>query len=161
MSAMVSVDVVAAVTSRADSVAHPTPMRPWRGVPVRNPTAAATSPGSSRRSRSAIAATLAVRLVVAVAASEASTAAASGGTPSIERETDRAVTSADRSSEGGPEMRLSMNMSYAGGFKESVQQIADLERAGLDIVWVPEAYSFDAISQMGYVAARTERIQIG
>jgi F420-dependent oxidoreductase-like protein len=58
-------------------------------------------------------------------------------------------------------MRLSMNLSYAGGFKESVQQIVDLEQAGLDIVWVPEAYSFDAISQMGYLAAKTDRIQIG
>jgi len=58
-------------------------------------------------------------------------------------------------------MRLSMNLSYAGGFKESVQQVVDLERAGLDIVWVAEAYSFDAISQMGYLAAKTERIQIG
>jgi F420-dependent oxidoreductase-like protein len=58
-------------------------------------------------------------------------------------------------------MRLSMNMSYAGGFKESVQQVADLERAGLDIVWVAEAYSFDAISQMGYLAAKTDHIQIG
>ena len=33
--------------------------------------------------------------------------------------------------------------------------------AGLDIVWVAEAYSFDAVSQMGYLAAKTERIQIG
>ncbi len=58
-------------------------------------------------------------------------------------------------------MRLSMQLSYAGGFKETVQQVRDLEAAGLDIVWVAEAYSFDAISQMGYLAARTERIEIG
>jgi F420-dependent oxidoreductase-like protein len=58
-------------------------------------------------------------------------------------------------------MRLSMNLSYAGGFKESVQQIVDLEQAGLDIVWVAEAYSFDAVSMMGYLAAKTERVQIG
>jgi F420-dependent oxidoreductase-like protein len=36
-----------------------------------------------------------------------------------------------------------------------------MERAGLDVVWVPEAYSFDAVSLMGYLAARTERVQIG
>lgn len=58
-------------------------------------------------------------------------------------------------------MRLSMQLSYAGGFKESVQKVVDLEKAGLDIVWVAEAYSFDAISQMGYLAAKTDRIQIG
>ena len=55
-------------------------------------------------------------------------------------------------------MRLSMQMNYAGGFKETVQQVADLERAGLDIVWVPEAYSFDAVSILGYLAARTSKI---
>ncbi len=54
-----------------------------------------------------------------------------------------------------------MSLSYAGGFKEAVQQVADLEQAGLDIVWVAEAYSFDAVSQMGYLAAKTDRIQIG
>ncbi len=37
----------------------------------------------------------------------------------------------------------------------------ELERAGLDVVWVPEAYSFDAVSLMGYLAAKTERVQIG
>jgi len=54
-----------------------------------------------------------------------------------------------------------MALSYSGGFKESVQKVADLEKAGLDIVWVAEAYSYDAISQVGYLAAKTERVQIG
>jgi F420-dependent oxidoreductase-like protein len=54
-----------------------------------------------------------------------------------------------------------MALSYSGGFKESAQKIADLEKAGLDIVWVAEAYTFDAVSQMGYLAAVTERVQIG
>jgi len=58
-------------------------------------------------------------------------------------------------------MRLSMNLSYSGGFNESVDKIVELEKAGLDIVWVAEAYTFDAISQMGYLAAKTERVQIG
>jgi F420-dependent oxidoreductase-like protein len=35
------------------------------------------------------------------------------------------------------------------------------EKAGADIVWVAEAYGFDAPSQMGYLAALTERVQIG
>jgi F420-dependent oxidoreductase-like protein len=53
-----------------------------------------------------------------------------------------------------------MFLSYAGGFAETVTELADFERAGLDIVFVPEAYSFDAVSQLGYIAARTERLQI-
>jgi len=58
-------------------------------------------------------------------------------------------------------MQLSMQLSYASGFKESAQQVADLEQAGLDLVWVAEAYGFDGVSLMGYIAARTERVQIG
>ena len=58
-------------------------------------------------------------------------------------------------------MKLSMKLSYAGGFKEAAKQVVDLEKAGLDVVWVAEAYSFDAISQMGYLAAKTERVEIG
>ena len=48
-----------------------------------------------------------------------------------------------------------MFLSYAGGFTETVEELADFEKAGLDIVFVPEAYSFDAVSQLGFIAART------
>src|SRR6266702_4280181 len=57
-------------------------------------------------------------------------------------------------------MRIGMFLSYAGGFAETVVELADYEKAGLDIVFVPEAYSFDAVSQLGYLAARTERLQL-
>jgi F420-dependent oxidoreductase-like protein len=58
-------------------------------------------------------------------------------------------------------MRIGMFLSYAGGFAETVINLAEYERAGLDIVFVAEAYSFDAVSQLGYIAAKTERVQIG
>jgi F420-dependent oxidoreductase-like protein len=58
-------------------------------------------------------------------------------------------------------MQLSMQVNYAGGFEASAQQVAELEQAGLDIVWVAEAYGFDAPTFMGYLAARTQRVQIG
>ena len=57
-------------------------------------------------------------------------------------------------------MRISMLLSYAGGFREAVEEVKALEKAGLDVVWVPEAYSFDAPSAMGYLAANTERVTI-
>ncbi|WP_027944133.1 LLM class F420-dependent oxidoreductase [Amycolatopsis taiwanensis] len=57
-------------------------------------------------------------------------------------------------------MRIGMQINYAGGFTESVADVVELEKAGLDIVFVPEAYSFDAVSQLGYLAARTERVGI-
>ena len=57
-------------------------------------------------------------------------------------------------------MRIGIFLSYAGGFAETVVELADFERAGADIVFVPEAYTFDAVSQLGYIAAKTERMQI-
>lgn len=58
-------------------------------------------------------------------------------------------------------MDLSMQLAYAGGFKQSAKQVTDLEKAGLDLVWVAEAYGFDGVSLMGYLAALTERVKIG
>ena len=57
-------------------------------------------------------------------------------------------------------MKISTLINYAGGFKEAVAEVKLLEKAGLDVVWVPEAYSFDAPSAMGYLAAETERVTI-
>src|SRR5438045_9259431 len=57
-------------------------------------------------------------------------------------------------------MELSMPISYAGGFEESARQVAQLEKAGLDSAWVAEAYGYDGVSFMGYLAARTERVKI-
>jgi alkanesulfonate monooxygenase SsuD/methylene tetrahydromethanopterin reductase-like flavin-dependent oxidoreductase (luciferase family) len=58
-------------------------------------------------------------------------------------------------------MRLGMQLRYTRGLREAADEVAVLERAGLDIVWVPEVYGIDAATQMGYLAARTERVQIG
>jgi F420-dependent oxidoreductase-like protein len=57
-------------------------------------------------------------------------------------------------------MRLSTQLNYGGDAKAAVAQIKAMEAAGLDIVWVAEAYSFDAVSTMGFLAAHTERVEI-
>ena len=57
-------------------------------------------------------------------------------------------------------MRVGMMINYAGEFSQVVEELGDFESAGLDIVFVPEAYSFDAVSQLGFIAARTERLQL-
>jgi F420-dependent oxidoreductase-like protein len=57
-------------------------------------------------------------------------------------------------------MQISIMLSYAGGFRESAAQVAELEKVGLDLVWVAEAYGLDGPSLMGYLAAKTERVQI-
>jgi len=53
-----------------------------------------------------------------------------------------------------------MQVGYSGGFAESVAQVQALEKAGMDIVYVAEAYGYDAPTLMGYLAAETETIQI-
>ena len=58
-------------------------------------------------------------------------------------------------------MKLSTVLTYAGNPREAADQVAALERAGLDTVWVAEAYGFDSPTLMGYLAARTETIEIG
>ena len=57
-------------------------------------------------------------------------------------------------------MKLSMSLSYAGGFHQAVEQVVEFEQAGVDMVWVAEAYGNDAVTLMGYLAAKTERIEI-
>ena len=58
-------------------------------------------------------------------------------------------------------MKISTMLSYSGGFKSAARDVADMEKAGLDLVWVAEAYGFDSPSLMGYLAALTERVEIG
>ncbi|HTM85865.1 MAG TPA: LLM class F420-dependent oxidoreductase [Mycobacterium sp.] len=57
-------------------------------------------------------------------------------------------------------MRIGVQLSYAGGFKEAAEQVVELERAGIDVVAVAEAYSYDAVSQLGYLAAKTSRVEL-
>src|SRR5271156_365080 len=57
-------------------------------------------------------------------------------------------------------MRVGMILNYAGGFDETVRELSDFEAAGLEIIFVAEAYSFDAVSQLGFIAARTTTLEI-
>lgn len=57
-------------------------------------------------------------------------------------------------------MHIGTMVNYSGGFNETVAEVAELEKAGLDIIFVPEAYSFDAVSQLGFLAAKTSTIKI-
>jgi len=58
-------------------------------------------------------------------------------------------------------LKIGMSLAYSGeGFRGSVDNLVQLEAAGLDAVSVREAYTFDAVSQLGYIAARTTRLEI-
>ena len=58
-------------------------------------------------------------------------------------------------------MRTGVFLDYSGGFREAVEHIVVLEKAGVNIALVAEAYSFDAVSQLGYLAAKTSTIELG
>lgn len=57
-------------------------------------------------------------------------------------------------------MKLSMALNYSGNPRDAARQAADLEAAGIDMIWVAELYSFDAVSILGYLAAETERAEL-
>src|SRR4051812_26530547 len=57
-------------------------------------------------------------------------------------------------------MRIGIQASYSGGFRQTAAEIRDLEAAGLDVALVSEVYTFDAVSQLGYLAAVTDRVDL-
>ncbi len=58
-------------------------------------------------------------------------------------------------------MKIGYALHYQQDFHEGAKQAVELEKAGLDIVWCSEAYGVDAISRIGYLAAVTERVELG
>ncbi|OBG34555.1 LLM class F420-dependent oxidoreductase [Mycobacterium alsense] len=57
-------------------------------------------------------------------------------------------------------MRIGIALDYSGGFHEAVDRVVELEKLGIDVAVVAEAYSFDAVSQLGYLAAKTSRVEL-
>jgi F420-dependent oxidoreductase-like protein len=57
-------------------------------------------------------------------------------------------------------MKLGMPITSAGDFRETIANLRDFESVGLDRVMVPEAYGFDAVTQLGFAAATTERVEL-
>jgi F420-dependent oxidoreductase-like protein len=57
-------------------------------------------------------------------------------------------------------MRISVLLPYDGRPKDGADRVPEYERAGIDAVWVPEVWGFDSPTLMGYIAARTSRIDI-
>lgn len=56
-------------------------------------------------------------------------------------------------------VRLGIALDYSSSdFQEGVADVIAFEKAGAEIVTIPEAYSFDAVSQLGYLAAVTSTI---
>ncbi|MGQ0846793.1 MAG: LLM class F420-dependent oxidoreductase [Sporichthyaceae bacterium] len=60
-------------------------------------------------------------------------------------------------------MRLGLNLGYwgQGNDKSSLVLAEEAERLGFSVVWIAEAYGSDAVSVLGYLAAKTSTIDIG
>ena len=59
----------------------------------------------------------------------------------------------------GELLRLGLNLGYAG--VDATELVVEAERLGYDSVWAAEAWGYDAVTVMSWLAARTKRIQIG
>ncbi len=57
-------------------------------------------------------------------------------------------------------MRTATTIEASAG-RDAVEFATEAEKLGLDVCWVAEAWGADAPSPLGYLAARTERMQLG
>jgi F420-dependent oxidoreductase-like protein len=58
-------------------------------------------------------------------------------------------------------VQIAVTIGTSERFGDVVDQIVELDRAGVDAVWLAENHGHDAPTRMAYLAAKTERIQIG
>lgn len=60
-------------------------------------------------------------------------------------------------------MKLGLNLGYwgKGNDRSNIDLAVEADKLGFDVVWAAEAYGNDVVSTLAYVAAKTERIDIG
>lgn len=64
-------------------------------------------------------------------------------------------------------MRLGLNLRYLGPLgagaapRDSARYVREAERLGFSVAWTSEAFSSDAVSLLGWLAAQTSRIELG
>ncbi|HIM66328.1 MAG TPA: LLM class F420-dependent oxidoreductase [Acidimicrobiia bacterium] len=57
-------------------------------------------------------------------------------------------------------MRITTSLNYATDPTAAAAQAQQLEAAGVDRIWIPEAYGFDAVSLLGFLAASTDTVEL-
>ncbi|MEM7326336.1 MAG: LLM class flavin-dependent oxidoreductase [Actinomycetota bacterium] len=57
-------------------------------------------------------------------------------------------------------MTLGIGINPPGLDRESLEFVRDAERLGVDSVWAPEAWMYDALTPLAYLAAITERVRL-
>ena len=64
-------------------------------------------------------------------------------------------------------MKLGLNLRYLGPLgaaappQDSARYVREAERLGFSVAWTAEAFSSDAVSLLGWLAAQTSRIELG
>jgi F420-dependent oxidoreductase-like protein len=58
-------------------------------------------------------------------------------------------------------MKLSINVPRLATPGATATWAATMESAGIDVLWVGEAYGFDAVSMLGFLAGQTTTVQLG
>jgi len=56
-------------------------------------------------------------------------------------------------------LRLGLNLGYFGVGASDL--VLEAERLGYDSVWAAESWGYDAVTVLSWLAARTERIDVG
>lgn len=57
-------------------------------------------------------------------------------------------------------MNLQIGVMPGGADRESLDMVRDAERLGANSVWVPEAWMYDALTPLGYLAAVTDKVRL-
>ncbi len=58
-------------------------------------------------------------------------------------------------------MRTATTVEFGRGWRDTATFAVEAEKLGLDVCWVAEAWGADAATPLGYLAARTSRMQLG
>lgn len=60
----------------------------------------------------------------------------------------------------GDDVKICTTLGLDGDPQKLAKQAQDFEAAGVDVIWGAEIYGYDLVSIMGYLAAKTERVQL-
>ncbi|MEX2081056.1 MAG: LLM class flavin-dependent oxidoreductase, partial [Dehalococcoidia bacterium] len=58
-------------------------------------------------------------------------------------------------------IKIATGFGSGGGWDEAVSWVLEAEKLGVDSVWTAEAWGFDAVSPLAYLAGKTEKVKLG
>jgi F420-dependent oxidoreductase-like protein len=58
-------------------------------------------------------------------------------------------------------VKIATGFGSSGGWDEAVSWVLEAEKLGVDSVWTAEAWGFDAVTPLAYLAGKTEKVKLG